>query len=131
MLQRWQVIPRACPHHQQSEDDFAQFVAGGSLAEKILAADSHLVTRRVGSVWALGVPFPTIYGWLETDLRIKDTRAFYALAIDVHREAFEPALWKTAVEGGGFPPRPVVADSGIDPHGSNPPLAQEYIVPAL
>lgn len=59
------------------------------------------------TVGALGVPFGRIpivsrsnYGWLETDLRINDTHAFHAMAIDEHREAFAPTLWKkTVVQG--------------------------------
>ncbi len=59
------------------------------------------------TVGALGVPFGNIpfisrsnYGFLETDLRINDTRAYHALAIDEHRAAFAPTLWsKRAVKG--------------------------------
>jgi uncharacterized protein (DUF2235 family) len=66
------------------------------------------------TVGALGVPFGNIpiisrsnYGFLETDLRINDTHAYHALAIDEHREAFAPTLWsKSVVEGADtYPPR--------------------------
>ena len=56
------------------------------------------------TVGALGVPFGNIpiisrknYGYLETDLRINDSRAFHAIAIDEHREAFAPTLWRKTV----------------------------------
>jgi hypothetical protein len=56
------------------------------------------------TVGALGVPFghvPVIsrsnYGFLETDLRINQTHAFHAVAIDEHREAFAPTLWTKSV----------------------------------
>jgi uncharacterized protein (DUF2235 family) len=59
------------------------------------------------TVGALGVPFghiPVIsrsnYGFLETDLRINNAFAYQALAIDEHREAFAPTLWKMTVEAG-------------------------------
>lgn len=52
------------------------------------------------TVGALGVPFGHIpvvssdcHGFLETDLRINQTHAYHALAIDEHREAFAPTLW--------------------------------------
>ncbi len=69
------------------------------------------------TVGALGVPFGHIpvlsrsnYGYLETDLRINDTHAFHALAIDEHRKAFEPTLWKRTVSVGAqaYPARPLV-----------------------
>lgn len=51
------------------------------------------------TVGALGVPFGNIplisrsnYGFLETDLRINDSRAYHAIALDEHREAFAPTL---------------------------------------
>jgi hypothetical protein len=44
---------------------------------------------------------------LETDLRINDTHAYHALAIDEHREAFAPTLWvkSTPKQGDTYPPR--------------------------
>lgn len=67
-----------------------------------------------GTVGALGVPGPLIprvskddFAFLETDLRINDTHAYHALAIDEHREAFAPTLWvkKTPKQGDTFAPR--------------------------
>lgn len=53
------------------------------------------------TVGALGVPLPWVphissedFAFLETDLRINDTHAYHALAIDEHRKAFAPTLWK-------------------------------------
>jgi uncharacterized protein (DUF2235 family) len=68
------------------------------------------------TVGALGVPFGnfprlsrTEFSFLETDLRINNTRAFQALAIDEHREAFAPTLWKKTVTAGSesYPPRSI------------------------
>jgi uncharacterized protein (DUF2235 family) len=66
------------------------------------------------TVGALGVPVPWLpqvsradFAFLETDLRINDTHAYHALAIDEHREAFTPTLWTKATpkHGDTFPPR--------------------------
>lgn len=66
------------------------------------------------TVGALGVPLPCVpkvsradFAFLETDLRINDTHAYQALAIDEHREAFAPTLWKksTPKNGETFPAR--------------------------
>jgi uncharacterized protein (DUF2235 family) len=66
------------------------------------------------TVGALGVPLPLVpnvsrsdFAFLETDLRINDTHAYHALAIDEHRPAFAPTLWvkTTPKEGATFPPR--------------------------
>lgn len=66
------------------------------------------------TVGALGVPGPWIphvskgdFAFLETDLRINDTHAYHALAIDEHREAFAPTLWvkTTPKQGDTFAPR--------------------------
>lgn len=66
------------------------------------------------TVGALGVPLPCVpkvsrsdFAFLETDLRINDTHAYHALAIDEHREAFAPTLWvkTTPKTGNTFPPR--------------------------
>jgi uncharacterized protein (DUF2235 family) len=68
------------------------------------------------TVGALGVPFGNIplisrsnYGFLEVDLRINDARAYHAMAIDEHREAFAPTLWTKSVQAGvgSPPPRPL------------------------
>src|SRR5207244_12797238 len=65
---------------------------------------------------AVGVPFGKIplnsrsnYGFLETDLRINNDRAYHALAIDEHRKDFAPTLWTKTVEAGvaSPPPRPL------------------------
>jgi uncharacterized protein (DUF2235 family) len=65
------------------------------------------------TVGALGVPFGNIpiisrsnYGFLETDLRINDSRAYHAVAIDEHREAFAPTLWTKSVLAGAGTPTP-------------------------
>jgi uncharacterized protein (DUF2235 family) len=71
------------------------------------------------TVGALGVPFghiPVIsrsnYGFLDTDLMIENDRAFHAMAIDEHREAFAPTLWTKTAPRNARPedspaPRPV------------------------
>jgi uncharacterized protein (DUF2235 family) len=68
------------------------------------------------TVGALGVPLPCIpkvsradFAFLETDLRINDTHAYHALAIDEHREAFAPTLWTkvTPKQGETYPPRSI------------------------
>jgi uncharacterized protein (DUF2235 family) len=68
------------------------------------------------TVGALGVPFGNIpvisrsnYGFLEVDLRINNSRAYHALAIDEHREAFSATLWTKSVEKDSdtHPPRSV------------------------
>jgi uncharacterized protein (DUF2235 family) len=66
------------------------------------------------TVGALGVPLPCVpkvsradFAFLETDLRINDTRAYHALAIDEHRGAFAPTLWtkSTPKQGETYPAR--------------------------
>jgi uncharacterized protein (DUF2235 family) len=54
------------------------------------------------TVGSLGVPFPffrrlrgSAYPFLNTGLRINNSYAFHALALDEHRKAFEPTLWTT------------------------------------
>jgi len=68
------------------------------------------------TVGALGVPFGNIpiisrsnYSFLETDLRINNDRAYLAMSIDEHREAFAPTLWTKTVEKGvdTYAPRPL------------------------
>lgn len=65
------------------------------------------------TVGALGVPLPFIpkvshedFAFLETDLRINDTHAYHALAIDEHREAFAPTLWVKSTPKQGDSPAP-------------------------
>jgi uncharacterized protein (DUF2235 family) len=69
------------------------------------------------TVGALGVPFGKVplvsrsnYSFLETDLRINETRGFHALAIDEHREAFAPTLWVKAVRQNQPTPPPRTLD---------------------
>jgi uncharacterized protein (DUF2235 family) len=91
-----------------------------STEDKLLKKYSMPIPIWFQGVWdtvgALGVPFGKIpiisrsnYGFLETDLRINDDRAYHALAIDEHREAFAPTLWsKTVAKGAAtYPPRPI------------------------
>lgn len=68
------------------------------------------------TVGALGVPLPwapkvsrSDFTFLETDLRINDTHAYHALAIDEHRKTFAPTLWKkkTPKQGETYPPRSI------------------------
>jgi uncharacterized protein (DUF2235 family) len=68
------------------------------------------------TVGTLGVPLPCVpkvsrtdFAFLETDLRINDTHAYHALAIDEHRAAFAPTLWvkNTPNSGDTFPSRPI------------------------
>jgi len=70
------------------------------------------------TVGALGFPvgpFARInsskYAFLETDLRIDHTRAYHALAIDEHREAFAPTLWKRTMTDGTEGPAPRLLDA--------------------
>jgi hypothetical protein len=46
------------------------------------------------------------FAFLETDLRINDTHAYHALAIDEHRPAFKPTLWQKVVPPSGDTPSP-------------------------
>jgi hypothetical protein len=64
----------------------------------------------------LGVPFGNIpfvsrsnYKFLEVDLRINESRAYHALAIDEHREAFSATLWTKTIKSGAepYPPRSI------------------------
>lgn len=66
------------------------------------------------TVGSLGMPVPCLpnvsrhdFDFLETDLRINDTHAYHALAIDEHRSAFKPTLWTktTPVTGATVDPR--------------------------
>jgi uncharacterized protein (DUF2235 family) len=81
-------------------------VAAGelSLEDKWIKEYSRAIPIWFQGVWdtvgALGVPLPCVpkvsradFAFLETDLRINDTHAYHALAIDEHREAFAPTLW--------------------------------------
>lgn len=68
------------------------------------------------TVGALGVPLRWVpipkvskadFAFLETDLRINDTHAYHAMAIDEHRKPFAPTLWtkSTPKKGETFKPR--------------------------
>ena len=74
------------------------------LEEQWMLTYSAAIPVRFIGVWdtvgSLGVPFGSIpvlsrsnYKFLETDLRINNTFAYHALALDEHREAFRPTLW--------------------------------------
>jgi len=67
------------------------------------------------TVGTLGVPLPyfprvsrSSFKFLEVDLRINQTHAYHALAIDEHRPSFKPTLWKKVANkiGENIPPRP-------------------------
>lgn len=88
--------------------------------ERLLLKYSTPVPIWLQGVWdtvgAMGVPFALIpvisrpnYGYLETDLRINQTHAFHAIAIDEHREAFSPTLWVKKVKAGAqsYPDRDI------------------------
>src|SRR5882672_2415712 len=93
---------------------------GMSLEDKWIKEYSRPIPIWFQGVWdtvgALGVPLPCVpkvsradFAFLETDLRINDTHAYHALAIDEHREAFAPTLWTkvTPKVGDSFPPRSI------------------------
>jgi uncharacterized protein (DUF2235 family) len=70
------------------------------------------------TVGALGFPIGPFakvnrskYAFLETDLRIDHTRAYHALAIDEHREAFAPTLWTKTTSEGADGPAPRLLDA--------------------
>jgi uncharacterized protein (DUF2235 family) len=78
--------------------------SGLSQEDKLIKVYSQSIPIWFQGVWdtvgSLGVPIPFIpkvshedFAFLETDLRINDTHAYHALAIDEHREAFAPTLW--------------------------------------
>lgn len=88
--------------------------------EKWLKKYSRAIPIWFQGVWdtvgALGIPFghfPLIsradYGFLEVDLRINETHAYHAMAIDEHREAFQATLWTKTVDANAdnYPPRPL------------------------
>jgi len=88
---------------------------GLSLEDRWLKKYSRPVPVWFQGVWdtvgALGVPLPCVphvsrhdFDFLETDLRINDTHAYHALAIDEHREAFAPTLWTKTVPATGDAP---------------------------
>jgi uncharacterized protein (DUF2235 family) len=97
-------------------------VASGdmSLEDKWIKVYSRPIPIWFQGVWdtvgALGVPLPCVpnvsradFAFLETDLRINDTHAYHALAIDEHREAFAPTLWTKVSPkvGDTYPPRSI------------------------
>ena len=82
-----------------------------TLEERLLKKYSMEVPVWFQGVWdtvgALGIPFGNLahlsrskFAFLETDLRINYSRAYHALAIDEHREAFCPTLWTKSVQEG-------------------------------
>jgi uncharacterized protein (DUF2235 family) len=88
-----------------------------SQEDKWVKEYSRAIPIRFQGVWdtvgALGVPlpfFPKIsrsdFKFLETDLRINDTNAYHALAIDEHRETFAPTLWTKKTPKQGDTPAP-------------------------
>jgi uncharacterized protein (DUF2235 family) len=96
-----------------------------SFEEKWLLKYSMAIPVWFVGVWdtvgALGVPFghfPVIsrsnYGFLETDLRINNARAYHAMAIDEHRQAFAPTLWT----------RTVAANASLDDGPKQRPLIE-------
>ena len=89
-----------------------------SVEDKLIKNYSQSIAIWFQGVWdtvgSLGVPLPFFpkvnskdFTFLETDLRINDTHAYHALAIDEHREAFAPTLWvkSTPKQGDTYPPR--------------------------
>jgi uncharacterized protein (DUF2235 family) len=89
-----------------------------SLEDKWIKEYSRPIPIWFQGVWdtvgSLGVPIPCVpkvsredFAFLETDLRINDTHAYHALAIDEHREAFKPTLWmkSTPKQEQTYPPR--------------------------
>ncbi len=92
--------------------------SGLPLEDKWIKEYSRAIPIWFQGVWdtvgALGVPLPCVpkvsrsdFAFLETDLRINDTHAYHALAIDEHREAFAPTLWvrSTPKHGDTYPDR--------------------------
>lgn len=82
-----------------------------SLEDRWLKKYSRPIPIWFQGVWdtvgSLGVPIPGLpkvshhaFDFLEVDLRINDTHAFHALAIDEHRGAFKPTLWVKATSPG-------------------------------
>ncbi len=90
--------------------------SGLSQEDKLIKVYSQSIPIWFQGVWdtvgSLGIPIPFIpkvshkdFAFLETDLRINDTHAYHALAIDEHREAFAPTLWvKSTPKQGECPP---------------------------
>ena len=85
--------------------------ASFDLEERWMLTYSAAIPIRFLGVWdtvgSLGVPFGSIpvlsssnYTFLETDLRISNSFAYHALAIDEHREAFRPTLWTRTLHPG-------------------------------
>lgn len=91
--------------------------SGLSQEDKLIKVYSQSIPIWFQGVWdtvgSLGVPIPFIpkvshedFAFLETDLRINDTHAYHALAIDEHREAFAPTLWVKSTPKQGECPAP-------------------------
>lgn len=90
---------------------------GLSLEDRWLKTYSRAIPIWFQGVWdtvgSLGMPIPLMphvskkdFAFLETDLRINDTHAYHALAIDEHRPAFKPTLWQKVVPPSGDTPSP-------------------------
>lgn len=86
--------------------------------DRLIKSYSQAIPIWFQGVWdtvgSLGVPVPLFpkvssedFKFLETDLRINDTHAYHALAIDEHRKAFAPTLWEksTPKQGETYEPR--------------------------
>lgn len=91
--------------------------SGLSQEDKLIKVYSQSIPIWFQGVWdtvgSLGVPIPFIpkvshedFKFLETDLRINQTHAYHALAIDEHREAFAPTLWVKSTPKQGECPEP-------------------------
>jgi uncharacterized protein (DUF2235 family) len=85
---------------------------GLSVEDRWLKTYSRAVPVWFQGVWdtvgSLGMPLPLVphvsrhdFDFLETDLRINDTHAYHALAIDEHRKPFAPTLWTKTVPATG------------------------------
>jgi len=95
--------------------------APSNLQEKWLLKYCKAIPVRFIGVWdtvgALGIPIGHVkeistnsYNFLETDLRINESFAYHALAVDEHRKKFAPTFWTTPVLKSGadaYPPRPI------------------------
>jgi uncharacterized protein (DUF2235 family) len=90
-----------------------------SIEEQWLVKYSRPTKIKLVGVWdtvgSLGLPLGsaaakvTKYRFLDTHLRLDNEYAFHALALDEHRENFEPTFWTRTVRTGqaGAPDRPI------------------------
>lgn len=94
-------------------------VANLSTEDRWLKKYSRKIPIWFQGVWdtvgTLGIPLPyfprvsrSSFKFLEVDLRINQSRAYHALAIDEHRLSFKPTLWKKVTNkvGENIDPRP-------------------------